>query len=75
MAIVGESGSGKSVFTKSFIGLLDANGWIDQGEIMYKSNDIGKYKKEKDWMKIRGKEIAFVFQDPMTSFKDNRKTS
>ena len=31
LAIVGESGSGKSVFTKSFMGLLDSNGWIDNG--------------------------------------------
>jgi oligopeptide transport system ATP-binding protein len=39
LAIVGESGSGKSVFTKSFMGLLDANGRIDSGSIMYKGND------------------------------------
>ena len=35
LAIVGESGSGKSVFTKSFMGLLDANGSITQGTIDY----------------------------------------
>ena len=34
LAIVGESGSGKSVFVKSFMGLLDANGWVDSGEIL-----------------------------------------
>ncbi len=67
LAIVGESGSGKSVFTKSFMGLLDSNGWIDSGSIIYKGNDIASYKTEKDWLKIRGKEIAMVFQDPMTS--------
>ena len=67
LAIVGESGSGKSVFAKSFIGLLDANGWVDSGSIIYKDVDIGKYKKEKPWLKIRGKEIAMVFQDPMTA--------
>jgi len=67
LAIVGESGSGKSVFAKSFIGLLDANGWVDSGNIMYKGVDIGKFKKEKPWLKIRGKEIAMVFQDPMTA--------
>lgn len=67
LAIVGESGSGKSVFTKSFMGLLDPNGWINSGSIIYKGNDISTYKKENDWMKIRGKEIAMVFQDPMTS--------
>lgn len=67
LAIVGESGSGKSVFTKTFMGLLDANGWIDTGEILYKNEDLSKFKDEKDWVRIRGKEIAMVFQDPMTS--------
>ena len=67
LAIVGESGSGKSVFTKSFMGLLDANGRIDSGSIIYKGNDLAKYKTEDEWIKIRGKEIAMVFQDPMTS--------
>jgi oligopeptide transport system ATP-binding protein len=67
LAIVGESGSGKSVFTKSFIGLLDGNGWVDNGKIMYNGFDLAKFKTEKEWLKIRGKEIAMVFQDPMTS--------
>ena len=47
LAIVGESGSGKSVFTKSFLGMLDANGKITNGSIMYRGTDISKYKKEK----------------------------
>lgn len=67
LAIVGESGSGKSVFTKSFMGLLDGNGWVDSGSIMYNNMELSKFKTEKDWLKIRGKEIAMVFQDPMTS--------
>lgn len=67
LAIVGESGSGKSVFTKTFMGLLDANGRIDSGSITYKDYDLAKFKTEEDWLKIRGKEIAMVFQDPMTS--------
>lgn len=67
LAIVGESGSGKSVFTKSFMGLLDKNGWIDSGSIMFEGEDIAKYSTEDDWIKIRGKKIAMVFQDPMTS--------
>jgi len=67
LAIVGESGSGKSVFNKSFMGLLDGNGRIESGSIIYKGNDLAKYKTEDDWVKIRGKEIAMVFQDPMTS--------
>lgn len=66
LAIVGESGSGKSVFTKTFMGLLDANGRIESGSITYKGEDMAQYT-EKQWLKIRGKEIAMVFQDPMTS--------
>lgn len=67
LAIVGESGSGKSVFTKSFIGMLDNNGSITGGSIMFEGVDIAQYKKEVDWLKIRGKKIAMVFQDPMTA--------
>ena len=67
LAIVGESGSGKSVLTKTFMGLLDANGWIDSGSILYNGRDLAKYKTEKEWLTIRGREIAMVLQDPMTS--------
>ena len=67
LAIVGESGSGKSVLTKTFMGLLDANGWIDSGRIFYNGHDLAQYKTEKEWLTIRGKEIAMVLQDPMTS--------
>ena len=67
LAIVGESGSGKSVFVKSTMGLLDANGFISGGHIYYDGKDLTEYKTDKDWLKIRGKEIAMVFQDPMTS--------
>lgn len=67
LAIVGESGSGKSVFTKTFMGMLDKNGKVTKGEILYKGMDLAKFSSEKDWLKIRGKEVAMVFQDPMTS--------
>lgn len=67
LAIVGESGSGKSVFTKTFMGMLDKNGKVTKGEILYKGMDLAKFGSEKDWLKIRGREIAMVFQDPMTS--------
>lgn len=67
LAIVGESGSGKSVLMKSIIGLLDKNGYIDQGKILYEDYDLAQFKTENDWLKIRGKEIAMVTQDPMTS--------
>ena len=48
LAIVGESGSGKSVFTKTFMGLLDANGYIPSGEILYNGRDLAKLRREKD---------------------------
>lgn len=66
-AIVGESGSGKSVLTKTFMGLLDQNGWVDSGNIFYNGEDLATYTTEKQWLKIRGREIAMVLQDPMTS--------
>lgn len=75
LGIVGESGCGKSVFTKSFMGLLDANGYIRDGSITYygrddsKPLDLSAYKQDsdKDWLSIRGHEIAMIMQDPMTS--------
>lgn len=67
LAIVGESGSGKSVFVKTAMGLLDANGYIDHGSIQYGGQELTAYRTDADWLKIRGREIAMVFQDPMTS--------
>lgn len=67
LAIVGESGSGKSVLVKSIMGLLDKNGFIDSGKILYDGHDLAQFKTEADWLKIRGKKIAMVTQDPMTS--------
>ncbi len=66
LAIVGESGSGKSVFTKCFVGMLDKNGAITNGSIMYQGEDLAQFS-EKDWLRIRGRKIAMVTQDPMTS--------
>ena len=67
LAIVGESGSGKSVLVKSIMGLLDKNGYIDSGQILYDGHDLSKFKTEAEWLKIRGKKVAMVTQDPMTS--------
>ena len=73
LAIVGESGCGKSVLNKNFIGLLDPNGFISSGEIVYYGMDDAKpqvlssYKKDKEWLKIRGSEVSMIMQDPMTS--------
>ena len=67
VAIVGESGSGKSVFTKTFTGMLEVNGEISNGSIMFEGQDIAQLKKNDQWLGIRGNKIATVFQDPMSS--------
>ncbi len=72
LAIVGESGSGKSVFTKTFVGMLDANGSITGGSILFEGRDMTKFT-EKDWLGVRGKKIAMVMQDPMTSLNPLKK--
>ena len=66
LAIVGESGSGKSVTTRTIMRLLSSNANIDEGQILFKGQDIVN-KSEKEMQKIRGREIAMIFQDPMTS--------
>ena len=72
VAIVGESGSGKSVFTKTFTGMLEVNGEISSGEIWFEGQDLTKITRDSEWEKIRGKKIATVFQDPMTSLNPVR---
>ena len=67
LAIVGESGSGKSVLTKTFTGMLEANGSITGGTVRYQDKILSDLKKDEEWDGIRGKEIATIFQDPMTS--------
>ena len=66
LAIVGESGSGKSVLTKTLIGMTDKNGRISGGSIEFKGMRLDTLGN-KDWIGIRGKRIAMVFQDPMTA--------
>lgn len=66
MGIVGESGSGKSVSLMSVMQLIEHPGKIKNGEVLFENEDLLK-KKEKEMLEIRGKEIAMVFQDPMSS--------
>ncbi len=66
LAIVGESGSGKSVACKTIMRILSSNGYISDGEILFDGKDLTKLH-EKDMEKVRGKDIAMIFQDPMTS--------
>lgn len=50
IAIVGESGSGKSVFTKTFAGMLDSNGFIDNGSIVFDDEELAKTTAAKNKM-------------------------
>jgi oligopeptide/dipeptide ABC transporter ATP-binding protein len=67
LGIVGESGSGKSVSTMSILGLIpQPPGRIVRGEALFNGKDLLKVSK-KELRRIRGNELAMVFQDPMTS--------
>ena len=66
LGIVGESGSGKSVTAYSIMQILDANGSIKSGEILYNGEDITKWDR-KQIENFRGKKCSIIFQDPMTS--------
>ena len=66
LGIVGESGSGKSVSAMSILQLLDGNGYIDSGRIMFEGKDLTKVSK-RELYHIRGNDISVIFQEPMTS--------
>jgi oligopeptide transport system ATP-binding protein len=66
LALVGESGSGKSVSALSLLGLVPHPGRIEGGEVRLRGSDLLKLSGA-EWRRIRGKELAMVFQDPMTS--------
>ncbi|MXY21060.1 MAG: ABC transporter ATP-binding protein [Dehalococcoidia bacterium] len=79
LGIVGESGCGKSVTARSILGILDKPGVIVGGEIMFRYRDRNGGTEEfrdltdfdpdgSEMRAIRGGEIAYVFQEPMTSF-------
>ncbi|EOE6888967.1 ABC transporter ATP-binding protein [Staphylococcus pseudintermedius] len=73
LAIVGESGSGKSVTTKAITKLFQGQtGRIKNGSIIFNGEDLTQ-KSEKELMKLRGKEISMIFQDPMTSLNPTMK--
>ena len=71
LAIVGESGSGKSVLMKTIMGLLPEKGTLESGEIILHDSDISRYTA-RDRHKIRGKEIAMIFQDQETALNPLR---
>lgn len=72
LALVGESGSGKSVTAKSVMKLLSNNAVVKEGTIIFKGENILE-KNERDMQSIRGKKIAMIFQDPMTSLDPTMK--
>ncbi len=66
LGIVGESGSGKSVSAMSILRLLDANGYIAEGEILFRGEDLVTLPLQ-EMYNIRGNKISVIFQEPMTS--------
>ena len=66
IGIVGESGSGKSVSAMSILRLLDGNGYIAEGEVMFEGRDLTKLSQQ-EMYEIRGNKISVIFQEPMTS--------
>ena len=70
LALVGESGSGKSVSAMSILRLLDSNGRIDSGEILFsdgeKTLDLAKLS-DGEMRKVRGNRSSVIFQEPMTA--------
>lgn len=73
IGIIGESGSGKTVFATSINGIVkDENGQIESGKILYKDKDLLKIS-EKELRTIRGKDIAYVFQDYFAALNPYKK--
>ncbi|MGB7338042.1 MAG: ABC transporter ATP-binding protein [Phototrophicaceae bacterium] len=67
LGVVGESGSGKSVHSLAIMGLIPTPpGKIESGEVLFEGRDLLQLPKEQMRL-VRGKEIAMIFQDPMTS--------
>ncbi|ALJ19305.1 dipeptide ABC transporter ATP-binding protein [Microbacterium sp. No. 7] len=66
LAIVGESGSGKSTTMNAVLGLMAGNGRIAQGEIRFNGRDLSRLG-QRELQKIRGAEIGYIPQDPLSS--------
>ena len=66
LGVVGESGSGKSVSAMSILRLLDGNGYVDSGEIIFDGKDLTKIPMS-EMYHIRGNKISVIFQEPMTA--------
>jgi len=66
LGIVGESGCGKSVTSLSIMRLIQKPGVIESGQIFFQSKDLLKISED-EMRKVRGNEVAMIFQEPMTS--------
>jgi oligopeptide/dipeptide ABC transporter ATP-binding protein len=66
LGIVGESGCGKSTLSAALMRLLSANGDVTAGRILFKGRDVLALTAER-LRELRGREIAMIFQDPLTS--------
>ena len=66
LCIVGESGSGKSVTSKAIMGILANNAIIENGNIIYRGDNLLEISEE-EFYKIRGHKIGMIFQDPLSS--------
>ena len=66
IGVVGESGSGKSVSVMSIIRLLDSNGYIHSGSIIFDGKEMTTLPME-DIRKVRGDDVSVIFQEPMTA--------
>lgn len=66
LGVVGESGSGKSITNMALLGLLPDNAIVKAESATFNQHNLMNLK-EKEWQKIRGREVAMIFQDPMTA--------
>jgi oligopeptide/dipeptide ABC transporter ATP-binding protein len=66
LCLVGESGSGKSLTALSIMRLVQSPGRIERGRLVFKGRDL-RERPEREMQKIRGAEIALIFQEPMTA--------
>ena len=72
LGIVGESGCGKSVTSLALLGLLSRAGRVTSGEALYEGRDLVQMS-QRELRDIRGKDIAMIFQDPMSSLNPVHK--